>query len=158
MTPQVRRSFAAAASAALLTLTMAGVIPSIAAQDAGSSKTKSSKAKAKAPAEVEPSVPLGASAKSARKAPDPMRRVPTYFGSLGLTAEQKEEIYAIQGRYIPQIQELQAKIESLRERAMADCEDVLTPAQRKILVEARKTAIDRRKAASKTKAGAAIDE
>lgn len=157
MTPLFRRSFAAAASAALLTFTMAGVIPSIAAQDAGSSKAKTSKTKPKAP-QVEADLAPEPSAKAGRKAPDPMRRVPTYFGSLGLTNEQKEEIYAIQGRYIPQIQELQAKIESLRERAMADCEDVLTPAQKKILTEARKTAVDRRKAASRTKAGAALEE
>jgi len=128
MSPLIRRSFAAAASAVLLTFTMAGVIPSIAAQDAP--------------------------AKPARKAPDPTRRVPTHFGSLGLTAEQKEEIYAVGGKYIPQIQELQAKIESLRERMMSDCEDVLTPAQKKILGEARKAATDRRKAASKAKADA----
>lgn len=154
MTPLFRRSFAAAASAALLTFTMAGVIPSIASQDAGSTKTKTSKTKTKALAEAEAEAAPDAP-KPGRKAPDPMRRVPTYFGSLGLTNEQKEEIYAIQGRYIPQIQELQAKIESLRERAMADCEDVLTPAQKKILTEARKTAADRRKAASKPKAEAA---
>jgi len=130
MTPLIRRSFAAAASAALLTFALGGVIPSIAAQDA-------------------------APAKSARKAPDPTRRVPTYFGSLGLSTEQREEIYAIQAKYVPQIQELERKIEGLRERQMSDCEDVLTPAQKKILGEARKSAVDRRKAAAKARAAAA---
>lgn len=133
MTPLVRRSFAAAASAALLTFGVAGMIPSIAGQDAGSPKTT-------------------APAQPARKAPDPARRVPIHFGSLGLTVEQREEIYAINGKYVPQIQELQAKIESLRERMMIDCEDVLTPAQKKILGEARKTAAERRKAAAKARA------
>ncbi len=142
MTPMIRRSVAAAASAALLTFTMAGVAPTIAAQDAGASKTKTT---AKASDD----------AKASRKAPDPTRRVPSHFGALGLTTEQKEEIYAIGGKYIPQIQELQNKIESLRERMMSDCEDVLTPEQKKILSEARRTAADRRKSASKSKAGAA---
>lgn len=152
MTPMIRRSVAAAASAALLTFTMAGVIPTTAAQDAGATKTKT-KAKAKekdkaaAPAAKVEQPPV----KAARTPPDPTHRVPAYFGSLGLSDEQKERIYAVEGKYLPQIQELQKKVEGLRERMMADCEDVLTPAQKKVLSEARKTAADRRKAAAKSK-------
>lgn len=132
MTPLLRRSFVAAAGASLLTFAMAGALPSLAAQDAGAG-----------------------SAKPARKAPDPTRRVPTHFGSLGLTVEQREEIYSVQAKYIPQIQELQRKIEGLRERQMFDCEEVLTPSQKKILAEARQAAAARRQAATKARASAA---
>lgn len=131
MTPLIRRSVAAAAVGAVLLFGMAGAVPTIAAQDAGASKTKT---KAKAP-------------DGARS----MRRVPSYFGSLGLTSEQRDDIYAVNEKYVPQIQELQNKIEGLRERMMSDCEDVLTPAQKKILAEARKTAADRRKSASRAR-------
>ena len=45
--------------------------------------------------------------------PDATHRVPPGFSKLGLTDQQKEEIYAIQGKYYPQIQDLDKKLTAL---------------------------------------------
>ena len=85
--------------------------------------------------------------------PDATHRVPAYFGGLGLTDEQKESIYEIQGEYLPQIQALEKKAAELREERMLEIENVLTAPQKKALADARKAASTRRKAAAKAKAG-----
>lgn len=165
MTPLVRRSLAALASSAFMTFALAGALPLNAAQEAGTTKTRTTKKKAATKAkdsakkaeaeEVADDEPAAKpKAKGGRQAPpDAEHRVPAYFGGLNLTEEQKESIYKIQGEYLPQIQELEKKAEALREKRMAEIEDVLTAPQKKALTEARKAASDRRKAAAKSKAG-----
>ncbi len=163
MTPLVRRSIAALASTAFMTFALAGALPLNAAQDAETTKTQTTKKKsatkakgsAKKAAAAEDDEPEAKpKAKSGRQAPpDAEHRVPPYFGALNLTEEQKESIYKIQGKYLPQIQELEKKAEDLREKRMLEVEDVLTAPQKKALAEARKAAADRRKAAAKAKAG-----
>ena len=83
-------------------------------------------------------------AKAAKKAPDPSRRVPSYFGQLGLSDEQKESIYKIQGKHQPRIEALEKQIEELRTQSLKECEAVLTEAQRKMLVERRAIAAEAR--------------
>ncbi|MDR3623026.1 MAG: Spy/CpxP family protein refolding chaperone [Paludisphaera borealis] len=170
MTPLVRRSIAALASTAFMTFALASALPLNAAQDAGTTKTKAQTAKKKiakkaettsksdeaaAPAaEEDDEAEAKPKAKGGRQAPpDAEHRVPAYFGALNLTDAQKESIYKIQGKYHPQIQEIEKKAEVLRERQKSEIEDVLTAPQKKALTEARKAASDRRKAAAKARDG-----
>lgn len=64
-------------------------------------------------------------------------RLPKNYGKLGLTQQQKDRIYEIQGKYNPQISELEAKIKQLRSERDQMIESALTPAQRERLVELR---------------------
>lgn len=76
-------------------------------------------------------------AKPATRAYNPARRVPPYFGQIGLTPEQRERIYAIRGEYQATIADLKRQIEEAEAREMADCESVLTEAQRSLLYQRR---------------------
>ena len=91
----VRRIAAVAISAATMTLLAGGLPP--AAQEPGTaqaeSKTKS---------------------KTAKRSYDPSRRVPNLFGQLGLSDDQKESIYKIQGKHMPKIDALEKQLEELR--------------------------------------------
>jgi Spy/CpxP family protein refolding chaperone len=88
----------------------------------------------------EPSAPKA----RAKKAFDPTRRVPMYFGQLGLTDEQKESIYAVQSKEMPKIEALEKQIEDLRAQMMRDCEAALTPAQKQMLEQRRTGAVETR--------------
>ncbi len=159
MTSLVRKTTASAAVATLLSFALAALAPPTIAQEEAPRKAPTPKAKTAkkvAPAEDEDEAPAP-KAKSARKAPDPAHRVPLYFGGLSLTAEQKESIYKLEANYQPQIQEAEKKADDLRERLLADCEDVLTPAQKRALAEARQAAVDRRKAAAERRKAASED-
>ena len=81
--------------------------------------------------------------------PDPTHRVPAGFSKLGLTDQQKDEIYAIQGKYYPQIQGLEKQVDALRVKREGEIEKVLTPKQRQLLDQQKKAAADARKAAKK---------
>ena len=63
----------------------------------------------------------------------PYRRVPSYFGKVGLSGQQKEDIYVIRGRYRAEIAELERRVEELSRQEMEACRSVLTDAQRKLL-------------------------
>ena len=112
----VRRIAAVAISAATMTL-LAGGLP-LAAQEPGTaqaeSKTKS---------------------KTAKRSYDPSRRVPNLFGQLGLSDDQKESIYKIQGKHMPKIDALEKQLEELRAAMLKECESVLTGPQKQMLTE-----------------------
>lgn len=65
------------------------------------------------------------------------RRVPPFFGQVGLTPDQRERIYTIRGEYDQKIAELTRQLEALKAGEIADCEGVLTPAQKQLLVQIR---------------------
>ena len=65
------------------------------------------------------------------------RRVPTYFAQLGLSEQQRIEIYTLRGGYQARIQELDRQILELKAQEMAECESVLTEAQKKLLDQRR---------------------
>lgn len=67
----------------------------------------------------------------------PYRRVPSNFGKVGLSNQQREDIYIIRGRYQTEIAELKARIDELSRKEMDECETVLTEAQRKLLDQFR---------------------
>jgi Spy/CpxP family protein refolding chaperone len=120
MTSFVRRSLAVAVSAAALTMIVSSNLP-LGAQEPRSGSQADSKTKAK----------------GAKKAFDPARRVPAYFGQLGLSDEQRESIYKVQGKHMPKIDALEKQIEQVRGEMLRECEAVLTPEQKKLLEQRR---------------------
>ncbi len=113
------RRFATVAVSATTLLMLSGGLP-LSAQEPTSTKSESK-----------------VKTKTGRRAFDPTRRVPMYFGQLGLTDEQKESIYAIQAKQMPKIESLQRQIEDLRAQMLQDCEASLTPAQKQLLDQRR---------------------
>ncbi len=81
--------------------------------------------------------PKPATPAKAARTYNPARRVPPYFGQIGLTPDQKEAVYAVREKYQGQIAELKRQIEELTAKEMAECEAVLTDAQRKLLEQRR---------------------
>ena len=81
-----------------------------------------------------------------KKAADPSRRVPPLFGQIGLTPEQKEEIYKIRAKHQAQIESLQKQIAQLQAEMLAECEAVLTDSQKQLLALRREAAARARKA------------
>ncbi len=132
MITSLRRSVAVALSATALTI-LSGSLP-LGAQEPGQGKAD---AKAKA---------------NTKRANDPSRRVPSYFGQVGLTEAQRESIYRIQAKHQTKIDELEKQLDELRAESLRECEAVLTPAQKKALAERRARASDARakRAAAKT--------
>jgi Spy/CpxP family protein refolding chaperone len=150
-----RRFVAAVASASVVTALLLGTDP-LDAQESGTGKAQESRGN---DSKVEKSTSEGKTSKAKKSAKsgggDPARRVPYLFGKLGLTDEQREEIYKIERKYYAEIQELEQRVESLRLKMMSECEEVLTPSQKKMLDQQRKTAAESRKTAAKAKAKSA---
>ena len=68
----------------------------------------------------------------------PYRRVPNNYGKIGLSAQQREDIYVIRGRYRAEVAELERRIEALSDDEMEECSAVLTDSQRSLLEQLRK--------------------
>ena len=64
-------------------------------------------------------------------------RLPRYYGQLDLKEDQITDIYKVQAEYNEQIQELEDKLAALKEKMNAECEKVLTTAQKKTLAGLR---------------------
>ena len=84
---------------------------------------------------------------------DPTRRVPDYFGQIGLTPEQRETIYKVRAKHQSQIDALEKQITELQTQMLAECEGVLTDTQKQLLDQRRRAATNGKKAseAPKTK-------
>lgn len=67
----------------------------------------------------------------------PRRRLPNYFGQIGISDRQREKIYGLQAQYNTRIDVLQAQIDELKAQRDANIEAVLTDAQKRLL-EARR--------------------
>jgi hypothetical protein len=80
--------------------------------------------------------------KEAQKPLSPPRRVPPYFGQLGLSSEQTSRIYSIQAKRLEKIDALEKQIAAEKAGLLADCEGVLTDTQKKLLDNLRKAAAD----------------
>jgi hypothetical protein len=91
----------------------------------------------------------GTAKKAAGKGYDAARRVPPYFGQVGLSAEQREAIYKIRAQHLGRIETLQQQIEQEESQMMTESEAVLTDAQRRLLEDRRGSARDRSRAAPK---------
>jgi hypothetical protein len=86
----------------------------------------------------------GAATKSARpgataaqRSFDPARRVPTYFGQIGLTPQQRESVYQIQAKEMKRIDDLQKQIADIRADMIKQCELLLSPTQKQLLDQRR---------------------
>jgi Spy/CpxP family protein refolding chaperone len=79
-------------------------------------------------------------AKAAPKASAAARRVPPHFTKLNITAEQRQQIYEVRGKYRERLAALQAQIDQLESEELAECEKVLTETQRKLLDQIRAAA------------------
>lgn len=80
-------------------------------------------------------------AKADKKAPKKAKgRVPSYFAQVGLSGEQREKIYSVQGEYNGKIGELKKQIAELTSKRDAEVEAVLTETQKKQLDDLRAAA------------------
>src|SRR5438105_15939964 len=118
MCPCVRRFVAVAASAAAMTM-LTSSLPLVAQESSA------------------PQAGTKTKARTGKRVFDPARRVPAYFGQLGLSDDQRESIYKIQGKTMPKIEALEKQIQDLREQMIRECEGALTPAQKQILDQRR---------------------
>ena len=110
-----------------------GVAPLLIAQEAGKEAAKSEKGEKKG-------------AKKEGKADS--QSLPDHFGKVGLSDEQKKKIYAIQDQYEIEIKDLQKKLADLKTKQIAECEAVLTAAQKQSLQEHAETS--KKKASEKS--------
>jgi hypothetical protein len=129
MTCFVRRIIAVAMSAAAVTMMSSGLI-SVAQEQGGAQRETRTRAG------------------SAKRTFDPTHRVPRYFGDIGLTTDQRAEIYKIQAKHMPKIQDLEKQIDELRAKMVAECETVLTDSQKQMLAARRKAASEARKSSA----------
>ncbi|WP_435011521.1 hypothetical protein P12x_002834 [Tundrisphaera lichenicola] len=75
-----------------------------------------------------------------KKKQDRARRVPDYFGQIGLTEQQRGDIYSILGKRYEAIEALEKKIADEKAGMITECEGVLTDVQKKLLDNLRKAA------------------
>jgi hypothetical protein len=80
------------------------------------------------------------------------RRVPPYFGQVGITPQQREAIYTIRAKYAERLVQLKQEMAGLQTKEMAECEAVLNDQQRAALAEKRAASGRNRAAASAPKA------
>lgn len=104
--------------------------------------------RAQDPKGEKPATPAPAQAPAAKKTYDPARRVPPYFGQIGLSQEQREEIYKLRGKYLTQIADLEKQLAATRASMLADCEKLLSDTQKQMLETRRKAAAEKRKKAA----------
>lgn len=96
--------------------------------------------------EATPEKPGGAGAPPAlKRAYDPSRRVPRFFGQIGLSPEQKEEIYKIRGKHHPKLKELHEQIARVQSQMVSECEALLTESQKQSLADRRRASEKARK-------------
>lgn len=82
------------------------------------------------------------------------KRLPNYYGQVGLSAKQKDEVYSVQKSYHDQIEALRQQIADLESKRDAEVRDVLSEDQQKKVDElvsaAKAKAEARRKAKNKS--------
>ena len=88
---------------------------------------------------------------AAKRSSDTSRRVPPFFGQLGLTPEQREEIYTIRRKHQEKIDALTKQLADIQAEMLTECETVLDDTQKQML-ETRRNA---RRPATKARASAA---
>lgn len=86
--------------------------------------------------------PASKTAPAAKKKQDPSHRVPSYFGQIGLTTEQRASIYAIQSKRHEKIEALEKQVAAEKAGMLSECEAVLSDTQRKLLENLRRVATE----------------
>ena len=127
------RLFRVVTGSAVLMLGLgAGMLPGLLAQEGGKAAAKGK----------------GEEKKAAKKAEG---RLPSNYGKIGLTDEQKKKVYDIQDRYDEEIKELEKKLADVKAKQTAEYEAVLTSNQKESLRTLNEET--KNKASSKKKAG-----
>jgi Spy/CpxP family protein refolding chaperone len=86
--------------------------------------------------------------------PTVLHRVPSYFGQVDLTPEQRAKIYALQDAQQPVIDRLKQQHEAARAKLLVDSEAILTASQREKLATLRSSAKAKSLARSQARAKA----
>ncbi|WP_254053719.1 hypothetical protein [Singulisphaera sp. GP187] len=87
-----------------------------------------------------------------------MRRVPPYFGQIGLSREQKDSIYQVVAKHQSRIEELKKELAEANTKMVDECETLLDDAQKKSLESRRRSAADAAKAKASAKSSKAKDD
>jgi hypothetical protein len=66
------------------------------------------------------------------------RRLPNYFGQIGLSSDQRESVYTILAKHQDKIDGLEKQLADARAELMRACEGVLTDPQKQLLSDRRK--------------------
>ncbi len=133
---------------------LAGAAMQAQTQEKGKSATKSATTTTTKPAASSGVDSTRKAANTTKDAAD-YRRVPQYFGQVGLSDEQREKIYSVRERYAIQQAKLEEELASLQDKVMRECEALLTPEQRTELTKLRGEAKAKAKAKAKSKTKAA---
>ena len=139
------------------------IAPLAVAQETKTEKTKAAKTespatKAETPPKAASNPAKEASTKeaSAKEAPGKAApgkakgRLPPQYGKLNLTDAQRDQIYAIQGRFKEQIEQLEKQLKEAQAKEDTEIEGVLT-AEQKTQLDALLEAAQQKKAAAKAK-------
>jgi hypothetical protein len=87
-----------------------------------------------------------------KKSSDRSRRVvPDFFGQIGLSQDQKEEIYKIRAKHVERIAALQKQIDDIKAEEMKECEAKLSESQKLLLEVRRRASAEAKKAAAAEK-------
>ena len=100
---------------------------------------------AQVPAKERADEPSKSATTTAKKAVDVSRRVPPFFGQIGLSPDQKEEIYKIRAKHQEKIDALEKQMVAIRTEMMTECESKLTESQKQSL-ENRRASVESKKA------------
>jgi hypothetical protein len=92
-----------------------------------------------------------APAPAVKKKADPSRRVPDYFGQIGLTPEQRESIYKLRKTHHEKIDALKKEIADHENKSLDECEALLTDTQKKLLDNLRTSSTRTTRAADPAK-------
>jgi hypothetical protein len=87
-----------------------------------------------------------------------VRRLPSYFGQIGLSPDQRESVYKTIAKHQEKIEALEKQLTEARSSMMRDCEAVLTLSQKELLEQrraARKASRNRDQSAAPVKKVAA---
>ncbi len=90
---------------------------------------------------------------AARRSSDTSRRVPPFFAQLGLTPEQREEVYEIRRKHQEKIDALAKQLADLQGEMLTECEKVLDDTQKQMLATRRNAKKPATKARASTAAG-----
>lgn len=85
---------------------------------------------------------------TARKKQERVHPIPSYFGQIGLTEQQRASIHEIQARRREKIEALEKQVVEEKAAMLAECDGVLTDVQRKLLENLRAAAAARNAARS----------
>lgn len=91
---------------------------------------------------------------AAKRSNDTSRRVPPFFAQLGLTPEQKEDIYTIRRKHQDKLDALAKQLADVQAEMLTECESVLDDTQKKMLETRRNT----KRPAAKARASTAARE